>query len=66
MTIFQACIKRDFETEKIFLLKRGTGIKGRETMPCIERVWMYEGGVGLGNESGGGILEFLLSGEGNR
>ena len=40
-------------------------MKGTGNYP-LHRMRMYEGGVGLRNESGGGILEFLLSGEGNR
>ena len=59
-------MKADFETERIFLFKGGRyWKKGTGNYP-LHRMWMYEGGVDLGNESGGGILEFLLSGEGNR
>ena len=63
MTILQVCIKRYFETERIFLLKGGSGRKGRETIPCIGCGCMREGSA-WGTRVGVGFWNFCCQGRG--
>ena len=62
-TILQVCNKTDFETERIILSKGCTGIKGRETIPCIGCGCMREGSA-WGTRVGVGYWNFCCRGRG--